>query len=479
MFADRLKRIMELLEVSSSELAEYIGCDKSNISRIVSGARVPSRGGAAWRRLSAGILSIAGEKGRVPALCEELECASAENDALKEALDCYFYADSGTDPDGGIGRGRSASFRMFGEKLDIVMTLAGLSNVRLGRQVNLDASYISRFRSGQRTPRSNPRVVDSICAVLLTRIRAQNRIPELSETTGISAAVLEDRPRARDALRNWLCDFTANDSGEIIGQLINDIDGFQFRMDVALPPAGEVAGAALQEEARSIYSGRKGIQEAVLRFLGSALAAKAPELLLYSDESMDWMIQEPEFSARWASLMQAAVLSGTSIKIIHNVDRDLREMVEAVRSWLPLYMSGRIESYYCSRPRDRRFTHTLFVCPGCACVEAANVNGHPESRMYRFHGDPDIVKLYENQFTALLEESLPYVRVDSGDGTHVPWSGDVRLAHTGIRISESAVTVTRLDEPRCAFVIMHPSMRSAFAAYLETKTDEAAGRNMQ
>ena len=72
--------------------------------------------------------------------------------------------------------------------------LFGQDEVNTGRQVNLDASYISRFRSGQRTPRSNPRVVDSICAVLLTRIRAQNMIPELSETTGISAAVWRTDP---------------------------------------------------------------------------------------------------------------------------------------------------------------------------------------------------------------------------------------------------------------------------------------------
>ena len=50
MFSERLNKILTLLDVTSGDFARFAGCDKSYISRMKSGARVPKNGGAgAWR----------------------------------------------------------------------------------------------------------------------------------------------------------------------------------------------------------------------------------------------------------------------------------------------------------------------------------------------------------------------------------------------------------------------------------------------
>ena len=90
------------------------------------------------------------------------------------------------------------------------------------------------------------------------------------------------------------------------------------------------------------YLGTEGLRAAVLRFLGTALKENAEILYLYSDEDQSWMTSDPEFLMQWSSLMQACVANGTKINIIHNIDRDLNEMNAAIKSWLPLYMSGMI-----------------------------------------------------------------------------------------------------------------------------------------
>lgn len=46
MFSERLNRILTLLDVTSGDFARFTGCDKSYISRMTSGARVPKKGGA-------------------------------------------------------------------------------------------------------------------------------------------------------------------------------------------------------------------------------------------------------------------------------------------------------------------------------------------------------------------------------------------------------------------------------------------------
>ena len=53
--------------------------------------------------------------------------------------------------------------------------------------------------------------------------------------------------------------------------------------------------------------------------------------------------------------MEACIRGGVRIRIIHNIDRGLEEMTAAIRGWLPLYMSGRIEGFYSTRPGGSRF----------------------------------------------------------------------------------------------------------------------------
>lgn len=73
--------------------------------------------------------------------------------------------------------------------------------------------------------------------------------------------------------------------------------------------------------------------------------------------------------------MIQCVTSGVKIHIIHNIERNLVEIGEAIRSWLPLYPSGQIESFYLDGQKNTIFSTTLFLCPGYACIYGNNVVG--------------------------------------------------------------------------------------------------------
>ena len=74
MFRERINRIFAMLEVTLTEFARTAGCDKSNISRIVSGGRVPKNSGAGTRRLVSAIYLCADEGDRLDALCTLIGC---------------------------------------------------------------------------------------------------------------------------------------------------------------------------------------------------------------------------------------------------------------------------------------------------------------------------------------------------------------------------------------------------------------------
>ena len=411
-FTIRLNELLDSLNAANSDLAEIIGCDRSNISRLRSGSRVLRRDGGASMRLVNGICNYAAVTGKSEILCEKIGAEYVSSPQLiKDQLLKWLFEGMEYRGSGSFTASDSASFRSFGEKLTAVMNLTELSNIKLSRLLNMDPSYISRFRSGQRTPKSNPRTVDAICGVLLDRAADQGRLTSLSRLTDIPVDTLADEKAGIRHFRGWLCDFDTEDSGIVIERLIDRIDSFNSDNTVRLPNLTEIVPDEIINSTDSVYYGTDGLREAVSRFLGRAAKNGASEMWLYSDQNMDWMTGDRSFFRKWSSLMALCVAKGIKIIIIHNLDRDLGEMMDAVTGWMPLYMSGMIEPYYCVKQRDNRFSHSIFLVPDAECIESSNAIGNEHLWCYRYHTDKRTVSIYRSQFESLLYHSKPLMKI--------------------------------------------------------------------
>ena len=64
---------------------------------------------------------------------------------------------------------------------------------------------------------------------------------------------------------------------------------------------------------------------------------------------------------------------GGRVKVIHKVSRNIDEMFEVIRRWLPFYVSGAIEPYYYPRLRDGIYKRTLSVIPGVAATFSTSI----------------------------------------------------------------------------------------------------------
>ena len=148
------------------------------------------------------------------------------------------------------------------------------------------------------------------------------------------------------------------------------------------------------------------------RFLNAVIGARAGEIFLYSDQSMNWMTDDETFCAEWRRLMQDCIENGTVIYIIHNIERNTGEISRGVKHWLPLYPSGKIRSYYCIREQDARFSTTLFLCPSVACVSGSSFMGTEDhTGIYRYDTGMQLLTSYGRMFGALLADSLPLLKV--------------------------------------------------------------------
>jgi len=165
---------------------------------------------------------------------------------------------------------------------------------------------------------------------------------------------------------------------------------------------------------RNYYLGNEGKRQAAQRLLQAALDdPDSSRLLLYSDEDMSWMTEDPAFFRQWAGMMMAILKGDDHITMIHNLSRDLDELMAAVSGWIPLYLTGNISPWYCPKIRDEIFHSTRFILAGKEAVIGGYTGTVSESAYSLYVQGRDIIKALEDQFAALLKLCRPLMSVYS------------------------------------------------------------------
>ena len=304
---------------------------------------------------------------------------------------------------------REAPYGTFGGRLNAVRELADLSNVRFGKLLNLDASYISRFRNGMRSPESNPQMMDDMCGVLLKLLTEQDKLGEFASLIDAPKIPADDED-AFLMLRHWLFDAGGETGYPTIEQFISSIDSFAPSEFI------ESETEEAEPDDRTIYYRTEGLRDAVMRFLKEAQTRGAKRIYLYSDQNLEWMVGDDGYRVRLFSQLAKCLKRGIRITVIHNIARSQNEMFSAISNWMPLYMTGRISSYYFRKESQSRFSYTLFLCPDFACVEGGGVAGGEDVHgIYRYDTDPEILDAHRRGFESMLEKAKPLVSVYESD----------------------------------------------------------------
>lgn len=300
----------------------------------------------------------------------------------------------------------------FAEKLDFLMTLTKTSNSALAQWSNIDPSYISRLRRGDRNPASNQSYTMAM-AVYFSKNCSQdfqwNAIVEIMGVTDASKSIADKESR-KDLIYSWL-----NEEKPEKGSMVR---GFLDNMAISQPLkvssvilSGEEAFSPVLENA-SITFGNQGMREAARIFLEKVVqSGKKHTLLLFSDQDTSWITEEPGFMKEWARLITKAIMTGNRIRIIHTVSRNIDEMMTAIRAWVPLYMTGAIEPFYYPKIRDGLFKRTLYVAPGTAAVSSAAMGSELSDTTLFIVTDPVSVAGFEREFTRYLSMCKPLMKI--------------------------------------------------------------------
>ncbi|UWG98596.1 transcriptional regulator [Dehalobacter sp. DCM] len=268
------------------------------------------------------------------------------------------------------------------------MNITRTSNSLLARATTLDASYVSRLRRGERRLPKRANYVEAMAAYFARHSLDAYQRKALADIIN-DDLLTAGEDRIRELLAMWLQDQTVNEKS--VQSFLDKLSQYQYKkaaqpaLSIRLSyPAG--TGDHDQKNETLIYYGIDGKREAVLHFLSHVLLTEGePQtLLLFSDESMSWINDSPDFRTNWSRMMLQVILKGHRIKIVHTVNRHLDEMLMAIEEWMPLYMTGAVEPYYYPRKRDGIFKRTLFIAPDTCAVISTSV-GDMESKAANFY----------------------------------------------------------------------------------------------
>ena len=346
---------------------------------------------------------------------------------------------------------------MFSERLGFLMRITDTSNSALARAISFDSSYISKLRTGKRKlPRNDAFFVRAV-PYFARNLNSDYQKKAVSDVLLEGRALPENRAALEQLLDAWLRG--EERVGDNVRQLLHSTSALTAESFAAAPEIGAIVPAAEipAPTPALVFYGNEGKRRAVELFLTRLCAAGKPvTLLLYSDEDMVWLYEDSDFLRRWGALLARLLSLGGSIKMIHTLSRNATELMAAVQGWMPLYLTGGVEPYYCPRLRDGVCRRSLFVAQGCAALVSTSVMSGTAGMANLLFEDAEAAAAFEAEFWNYLALCRPLMRIYRG-------AGDAEALRGEMRRIDAAMGSLYLAQNLPSFATMPESVLAAMA----------------
>lgn len=295
---------------------------------------------------------------------------------------------------------------MFSKKLDLLMHVAEISNVQLANELHLDPSYISKLRNGKRTLPKQSDFLTNLSSYLSKQIKREYQKKAIEDI--MQKEWSENLKESERNIFNWLCE--EKFSGNIVAKFLK-----QISMPVNAVASQESLVTKFEND-EVYYFGVEGKRKAVLQFFNKIIASEDRyQLKLFSDEESSWLLEDPKFLQTWRRVFEEVLKKGNKITIVHNISRDLDELIESVVQWIPIYMTGAISPYYCPRKRDGIFQRTIFLAPELSAVISNSVCLDSDDMLNILVSDKDALNSIEQEYDKYLKICRPLMDIASTD----------------------------------------------------------------
>ena len=392
-FQECLNNYIEEIQCRGKELAKNSDISETVLSRYRKGERVPAADSEYLEKLAEGIIKTVAEKGM-----KGFEARTVLQN-LKKSLEI---------------EKKEPVFNS--EKLDILLRELEVNLSKIASFLHYDPSYLSKIRTGKRTPAHPQEFVDRICDYITINYKDEQDRAKVFTLIGCDVKKMEDDSLYKDVLRSWMYSEKLEDVDYLSG-FLRRVDAFNLDDYIRAIhfDSFKVPKVPFQLPVSKHYYGLEEMRAGELDFLKQTVLSKSMKpLYLCSDMPVEDMAADEEFAKKYMFGLAMVLKKGLHINIIHDVERPMKDMMLGLENWVPLYMTGQISPYYIKGAQNRVYSH-LHYCSGQAAMTGDCISGHHELAHYYLTSRKEEVAISEKNMKFLLKKANPLMEIYTVD----------------------------------------------------------------
>ena len=321
----------------------------------------------------------------------------------------------------------------FDQKLKYLMHLFKVSNSKLARGINVDASLVSRWKSGERAMSVNSPHIPAVATYFVHLNTYQYQKEALDHILTMQNQTVEIRNEEQRVLilSEWLVSGEPSNWADLSEKPESSVNTRKLIANIAdlisaapVSPADNqqnTAAASIMPTAKpgitrtmEVFEGISGRRQAVANFLLQVMQSEQKlDLLLISEDDIGWLFGDSQYAEFWSHAFRQIVQKGHHITIIHVVNRKSADIFKALTYWMPMHLAGSIDAYYFPRYILTSVRQTLFIARGLVSVSAWTT-GNEDKELTFIHRDQDTIKQFTTIFETHLAQCKPLFSVYTG-----------------------------------------------------------------
>ena len=383
-FSEKLNGYIRRLSCTAKELSEASQLSSAAISRLRSGSRLPD--GKDLERLVGGILAVAARKGVRGLSAEEVRSD------LSEASDLFLL-----------------DAELFRGNLNRLLEALSVSVSDLARALNYDTSYLSRVRSGQRTPADLRGFSAEVAKYAAGRFTGEPQRLTVAQLIGVSPKDLSDDAAYYRLLLKWLTGDGRSGAKSVMA-FLETLDRFDQEGYLKAIRYGEwkVPTVPFSFPTTKRYYGAEEMKKGVLDFLKVTAFSKSEEpAILYNGIPLEES-GEDDFRKKYQFGLAVLVKKGLQLRMIHDVGHPFSELMQSLSGYIPFYMSGQLTPYWLEN--GGAFCRSLQVSGAAAIAGECVADGVSHGMACLTKGREEL-SFYGMQAEDLLKKSRPLMEI--------------------------------------------------------------------
>lgn len=380
-FADVLKLYLDKTNCTAKELSAASGISASALSRYRSGKRIPEQ--EQVEKLICGFVQLASEN--APDLNEVI---------IRNAFSAYTERPQ-------------LDYQTIIKNLNAAIEALDISVSSLSKALSFDSSYLSRIRTGQRKPADlNKFIIETAGYIART-----NSPLAIAGLIGCPMEELVPVGRCASKLCSWLSSGTISQR-DYLGELLHQLDTFNIEtyMSGALFPEAIQVRESETLSLPKYYYGFDEMKKGELDFFRTvASSGTKGTVCMCNSIPIEDLSADAAYMREWMRAVAMMIMKGADIQIIHDVDRPSGEMLLGLMSWIPLYMTGKVTSYYLTDSSNRIYCHTDYVSDTAALSGECIRGFHDEGKYCLTQSETDLT-YYKKRVQRLFSKAKPLIK---------------------------------------------------------------------